>query len=136
MEAAMKTRSASLMIPIALAFSLALSAALLSLGAPAQGQSAPAQGQTPTVPVQPKINLSLEQRHVIKELIKDLNISPASQKIETTVGTTVPATINLSPMPQVVSEKIPQVKSHLFFLEDGKVVIVDPKENKIVDAID
>jgi len=125
----MKTRSASLMIPIALAFSLALSAALLSLGAPAQGQ-------TPTVPVQPKINLSLEQRHVIKELIKDLNISPASQKIETTVGTTVPATINLSPMPQVVSEKIPQVKSHLFFLEDGKVVIVDPKENKIVDAID
>jgi uncharacterized protein DUF1236 len=125
MEAAMKARSARLMIPVAFAFS----AALLSLGAPAQGQ-------TPTVPAQPKINLSLEQRHVIKELIKDLNISPASQKIETTVGTTVPATINLSPMPQVVSEKIPQVKSHLFFLEDGKVVIVDPKENKIVDAID
>jgi hypothetical protein len=24
----------------------------------------------------------------------------------------------------------------MFFLKDGKVVIVDPKENKIVDAID
>jgi len=128
----MKTRSASSMIPIAmaLAFSLALSAALLSLGVPASGQ-------TPTVvPAQPKINLTLEQRYVIKELIKDLNISPASQKIETTVGTTVPATITLSPMPQLVAEKIPQVKSHLFFLENGKIVIVDPKENKIVDAID
>jgi len=128
----MKTRSASSMIPIAmaLAFSLALSAALLSLGVPASGQ-------TPTVvPAQPKINLTLEQRYVIKELIKDLKISPASQKIETTVGTTVPATITLSPMPQLVAEKIPQVKSHLFFLENGKIVIVDPKENKIVDAID
>jgi len=128
----MKARSASSMIPIAmaLAFSLALSAALLSLGVPASGQ-------TPTVvPAQPKINLTLEQRYVIKELIKDLNISPASQKIETTVGTTVPATITLSPMPQLVAEKIPQVKSHLFFLENGKIVIVDPKENKIVDAID
>jgi len=48
----------------------------------------------------------------------------------------VPATINLSPMPEDVAQKVPQVKSHLFFVEDGKVVIVDPKENKIVDAID
>jgi hypothetical protein len=39
-------------------------------------------------------------------------------------------------MPQVVAEKVPQIKSHMFFIESGKVVIVDPKENKIVDAID
>jgi hypothetical protein len=39
-------------------------------------------------------------------------------------------------MPQLVAEKIPQIKTHLFFVEDGKVVIVDPKENKVVDAID
>jgi hypothetical protein len=88
------------------------------------------------VPEQPKINLTLEQRHVIKEIIKDINIAPAQQKIEIAVGATVPATITLSPMPQIVSEKVPQIKSHFFFLEDGKVVIVDPKENKIVDAIE
>ena len=39
-------------------------------------------------------------------------------------------------MPQTIADKVPQVKSHLFFVEDGKVVIVDPKENNIVDAID
>ena len=48
----------------------------------------------------------------------------------------MPATITLNPMPQVVAQKVPQVKSHLFFVKDGKVVIVDPKENKVVDAID
>jgi Protein of unknown function (DUF1236) len=86
--------------------------------------------------VQTKINLTLEQRHVIKELIKDLNIAPAPNSTETAVGTTVPATVSLSPMPQVVAEKVPQVKSHMFFIEGTKVVIVDPKENKIVDAIE
>jgi hypothetical protein len=138
----MKTYSANSMISVAMALSVtaafpaALMVAFLVMGAPARGQTPAAPAETPTVPAQPKINLTLEQRHVIKEIIKDLNVSPAAQKIETTVGTTVPATINLSPMPQVVAEKVPQVKSHMFFIESGKVVIVDPKENKIVDAID
>ena len=48
----------------------------------------------------------------------------------------MPASVSLNPMPQLVAEKIPQIKSHLFFIEDGKVVIVDPKENKVVDAIE
>jgi hypothetical protein len=131
MEASMKTYSAGAMtsVAMALSFAVAIAVALLVMGAPVRGQ-------TPAAPSQPKINLTLEQRHVIKEIIKDLNISPVQLNVETTLGATVPAAINLSPMPQVVAEKVPQVKSHLFFLKDGKVVIVDPKENKIVDAID
>jgi hypothetical protein len=140
MEASMKTYSANstISVAMALAFTMALAVAFLVLGATARGQTpAPtAPALTPAVPTQQKINLTLEQRHVIKEIIKDLNVSPALQSTDTTVGATVPATISLSPMPQVVAEKVPQVKSHMFFLKDGKVVIVDPKENKIVDAID
>jgi hypothetical protein len=135
-EASMKTYSANSMISVAMALSSAAALTMLVMVAPVRGQTPAAPAEAPAVPVQPKINLSLEQRHVIKEIIKDLNISPAQQNIETTVGVTVPATIKLSPMPQVVAEKVPQVKSHLFFIESGKVVIVDPKENKIVDAID
>ena len=132
----MKTTS-SISLTVALALTVASAVALLGMmGALVRGQTPAAPVQAPTVPVQPKINLTLEQRHVIKEIIKDLNISPALQSTDTTVGATVPPTINLSPMPQVVSEKVPQVKSHMFFLKDGKVVIVDPKENKIVDAIE
>jgi Protein of unknown function (DUF1236) len=144
MEASMKTYSPNSTISVAvalaftMAFAVALTVALLVMGAPVRGQTpAPAApALTPAVPTQQKINLTLEQRHVIKEIIKDLNVSPALQSTDTTVGATVPATISLSPMPQVVAEKVPQVKSHMFFLKDGKVVIVDPKENRIVDAID
>jgi len=135
-NSAMKTNS-MVSVAIASAMTLAFSVALPGMmSVPVRGQTPAPPAQAPAVPVQPKINITLEQRHVIKEIIKDLNISPPSQKVETTVGATVPATINLNPMPQVVAEKVPQVKSHLFFIEDGKIIIVDPKENKIVDAID
>jgi hypothetical protein len=123
------------MISATVALGLTAASCVALLGTAAMvGAQTPAAA--PAVPVQTKINLTLEQRHVIKELIKDLNIAPAPKSTETAVGTTVPATISLSPMPQVVAEKVPQVKSHMFFIEGTKVVIVDPKENKIVDAID
>ena len=123
------------MISAAMALGLT---ATLGMGQPvlAQAPAAPTQQQAPAAPVQPKINLTLEQRHTIKELIKDLNVPSVPKSVETTLGATVPAAVKLSPMPADVSVKVPSIKSHLFFIEDGKVVIVDPKENKIVDAID
>jgi Protein of unknown function (DUF1236) len=129
----MKTHS---MISLAAAaFWAALVVALPDVGAPARAQTAVSPALAPAVPAQPKINLSLEQRHTIKELIKDLDV-PSAKNVEIDVGATVPATVKLSPMPVVVAEKVPQVKSHLFFVEDGRVVIVDPKKNTIVDAIE
>jgi len=100
------------------------------------GLCAPGAAQAPGEPVatQPKINLTLEQRFTIKELIKDLNVPPAPPNTETSVGATVPSAVKLNPMPAEVANKVPQVKSHVFFVADGKIVIVDPKENKIVDA--
>jgi Protein of unknown function (DUF1236) len=123
------------MISVAMALGLM---ATLGMGKPvlAQAPAVPTQQQAPAAPAQPKINLTLEQRHTIKELIKDLNVPSVPKSVETTLGATVPAAVKLSPMPADVSVKVPSVKSHLFFIEDGKVVIVDPKENKIVDAID
>src|ERR1700738_2082167 len=94
MEASMKTYSANstISVAMALAFTMALAVAFLVLGATARGQTpAPtAPALTPAVPTQQKINLTLEQRHVIKEIIKDLNISPPLQSTDTTVGATVP----------------------------------------------
>ena len=118
----MKTNSMILLL-LASIFSAAFAVGFQGTGAPVRAQApAPAQAaqpapaQAPTVPAQPKVNLSLEQRHVIKELIKDLDVAPAPQNVETTVGATVPAAIKLNPMPQAVADKVPQIKSHLFFV--------------------
>jgi hypothetical protein len=129
-------------IPVALsligAIGVTCAVMLVSLAAPVRGQTlpAPSQTQAPAVPTQSTINLTLEQRRNIKELIKELNVPSVATTVDISVGATVPASIKLNPMPADVAAKVPQVKSHLFFVQSNKVVIVDPKENKVVDAIE
>jgi hypothetical protein len=125
----------------------AIAALMLLAGAAAQAQapgSAPqppvlTPGGTPQPPAgvtQSKVNLTLEQRYTIKEIIKDVKVDPAPENTPISVGATVPGNVHLDPMPTTVAEKVPQIKSHLFFVKDGKVVIVDPKDRAVVEAIE
>ena len=86
------------------------------------------------------VNLTMEQRHVIKELIvKDMKIAPPAEqaaKVPTNVGDVVPAGIPLQPMPVEVAAKVPQLKAHSFIVRDGKVVIIDPKDNRVAALVE
>jgi len=82
------------------------------------------------------MNLTLEQRHVIKEIVKDLKVEPASANTDIAVGASVPKNVNLQPMPSEIAAKVPRIKSHVFFVKNGQIVIVDPTENKVVEVID
>ena len=88
------------------------------------------QGSTPTV------NLTMDQKHIIKETVKELKIEGVAANLEVAIGEAVPKTIQLHPMPAQLSEKISHIKNHLFFLKGTQIVIVDPRENKAVDIID
>ena len=85
--------------------------------------------------ISPKLNLTLEQRHVIKEIIKDMKIEPTAVEVRAAVGEQVPQGINLQPMPGDVAQKVPQVKTHRFFVAGGEIVIVDPKDNVVAEVI-
>ena len=111
---------------------LITTAALLLAFPVARGQAPPNQN-APIVAS--KINLSLEQRHQISEIIKELKIEDSSRELHAAIGDTVSKSISLHPMPADVTARISQVKSHLFFMMGGQVVIVDPKNNEIVDVI-
>jgi len=105
--------------------------------APQRGPSqqiAPQQGPSQDVLAPaPKLNLTLEQRHTIKELVKDMKADAGD--VQATIGEPIPPGINPRPMPSDVSQKVPQVKSHRFFLTAQQIVIVDPKDNKVADVI-
>jgi hypothetical protein len=96
-----------------------------------------AQTPAPQEPVTTshKLNLTLEQRHVIKEIIKDMKTDSARAEFVPAVGDPIPATVKLQPMPADIAQKVPQVKSHTFFITDEQIVIVDPKDNKVADVI-
>jgi hypothetical protein len=84
----------------------------------------------------PRLNLTLEQRHVIKELIKDMKITPAATPPHSEVGEAVPQDANLQPMPGEIARKVPQIKAHRFMYTADSILIVDPKDNKVAEVID
>jgi hypothetical protein len=118
---------------------LSLAGIALYPGAPTAAWVSEARAQAPiekTAPiVTPRVNLSLEQRDTIRELVKELNVASAAPEAPMTIGDTVPKEVALHPLPTRVGEKVAQVKSHLFFRKGADVAIVDPKDDKIVDVI-
>jgi len=116
-------------------------AAMLTLSMPVVAQIPSTSGTAPAAHAADTVNLTMEQRHIIKELIvKDMKIAPpqdqAAAKVPSAVGDVVPSGIPLQPMPVEVSAKVPQVKSHSFLVKDDKVLIIDPKDNKIAAMIE
>jgi len=82
----------------------------------------------------PKINLTLEQRYIIKEIVKDMKVNPIPAK-DLAVGDQIPDNIRLQPMSSDIAQKAPQIKAHRFFVAGKQIVIVDPKDNKIAEII-
>ena len=89
------------------------------------------QGSTRT------INLTAEQRHIIKEIIlKEQNIAKADAGLKTSVGDVLPADVITHSFPQDLGEKVPQVKSHVFLVRGNEVIIVDPRDRTVQEVID
>jgi hypothetical protein len=105
----------------------------------------PAAAQAPNPPPLPRgeesVNLTMEQRHIIKEIIvKDMKSPGPAQdqvaKVPVEIGATVPSGIPVQPMPVEVAAKVPQIKTHSFLVKDDKVLIIDAKDNKIAALIE
>jgi hypothetical protein len=96
------------------------------------------EADKPAIPPQPRtINLTQEQRFVIRENVKDLTLSKASKDAPETIGDPVPPDIVLHALPSEVGVKVPQVRSHMFFIKDGDnaIVLVTPNDRRVADVI-
>ena len=105
--------------------------ALVMLAALAHAQG-PTQDGTVAAP---RLNLTLEQRHVIKELIKDMKIEPAATSARS-IGDAIPRDAAVQEMPSDVGRKVPQVKAHGFLYTAERILIVDPKDNRVAEVVE
>src|SRR5262245_31924361 len=103
----------------------------LSAAAPAQAQLL-TQGEVAT----PRLKLTLEQEHVIKEFIKDLKIDPPATAASAGVGDAVPQDTTLRPMPDDLGREVPQIKTHRFVYTPDRILIVDPKDHRVAEVIE
>ena len=79
------------------------------------------------------INLTQEQRFIIRENVKDLKLTKAQASATETIGDRVPDDIELHPMPPEIANKVPQAK----FVKDGDnaIVLVSPSDRRVADVI-
>jgi hypothetical protein len=117
---------------------LALSAATaLLIAAPiveVEGQT----GTTPPAiaPAPRTINLTQEQRFIIKEIVtKDMKVPEAKAGAPETIGDQVPQSVELHDMSPELAEKVPQAKSHKFFVTADAIVLVSTKDRRVADVI-
>jgi hypothetical protein len=109
-----------------------LAAAVISMGMAAHPQS----WAEDAIATAGKLNLTLEQKHVIRELIKDQKVDSAATPAQSAVGDTVPQEVSLRPMPNEIGLRVPQIKAHKFSYTADRILIVDPKDNKVAEVIE
>ena len=82
------------------------------------------------------IDISSEQKTVIKNTIVETKVKPADVDIKVRVGVSVPNTVVLHPLPPRVIELVPAYRDYVYFLlADGTIVIVDPDSHEVVYVI-
>jgi hypothetical protein len=81
------------------------------------------------------INLTAEQRFMIKKIVlKDLNVPKAPGAPES-IGVPVPPSVELHDMTPTLAEKVPQAKAHKFYLTAHAIVLVSASDHKVADVI-
>ena len=95
-----------------------------------------AQGAAPpAVAPAPRLTLTAEQEYIIREIVlKDLNV-PKENSAPETVGDVVPDDVKLHPLPPDVIQKVPQARSHSFFLKDDEIILVSPSDRRVANVI-
>jgi hypothetical protein len=105
--------------------------------APSPPALAQEQEKPAIAPLPRTVNLTQEQRFIIKENVKDLPLPKASSNAPETIGDLVPEDVKLYSLPPVVAQKVAQARSHLFFVKEGNnaIVLVSPNDRRVADVI-
>jgi hypothetical protein len=74
-----------------------------------------------------------EQRTVIKEYVVKEKVRPFKFQSRVTVGTTLPADVELAPVPETWG---PSFRSYRYVYTGDDVVLVDPSSRRVVEIID
>jgi hypothetical protein len=84
----------------------------------------------------PKVEVTQEQRTVVRQTIVEQSVEPVDVDFEVNIGATIPQTVVLHPLPPRIIEIVPVFAGYSFFiLADGTIVIVDPGAWRIVYII-
>jgi hypothetical protein len=110
--------------------------ASLALFAPLSAANAQSNDEPAVAPAPRTVNLTVEQRFIIKEIVyKDLKVPKAQAGAPETVGDQVPADVQLHDMTAELARKVPAAKSHKFYVTADAIVLVSPSDRRVAEVI-
>jgi hypothetical protein len=88
-------------------------------------------------PTRLSASLQTEQKTRLSQAVATLDVKPITNaNFSIAVGTAVPQTVSLRPLPSTIVAVIPQYQGYNFFVVRDEIVIVEPSSHRIVDVID
>lgn len=110
--------------------------AAIALFVPLSKVKAQSNAKPVIAPPSRTINLTAEQSFTIKEIVlKDMNVPKAQLGVPESIGAPVPSSVELHDMTPALAEKVPQAKSHKFYLTAHAIVLVSAADRKVADVI-
>jgi hypothetical protein len=110
--------------------------AALALFAPFSAVNAQSNTEPAIAPAPRTVNLTAEQRFIIKEIVyKDLKVPKAQPGAPESIGDTVPPDIQLHDMTAELAKSVPAAKSHKFYVTADAIVLVSPSDRRVADVI-
>jgi uncharacterized protein DUF1236 len=80
--------------------------------------------------------LSTEQRTKITSVIKQHKVEPTKLSVSVSVGTRIPASVHLYPLPVEVVEVYPAWRGFEYILVGDQIVVINPRTHEIVAVLE
>ena len=80
--------------------------------------------------------LSTEQRTKITSVIKQHKVEPTKLSVSVSVGTRIPASVHLYPLPVEVVEVYPAWRGYEYILVGDQIVVINPRTHEIVAVLE
>jgi hypothetical protein len=80
--------------------------------------------------------LSTEQRTKITSIIKERKVESTKLNVSVSIGTRIPASVHVYPLPVQVIEVYPEWRGFTYILVGDQIVIISPRTHEIVAILD
>jgi hypothetical protein len=80
------------------------------------------------------VSLNTEQKTKIRETVINSSSAPRASNLSITVnvGTTVPSSVRIAPVPSVLVEVNPGWRGYEYFVYNDEIILADPRTHRIV----
>jgi hypothetical protein len=109
---------------------------------PAQRDQKEPQKQQPAQRDQPDqqrttVTLNQQQRTEISQAVTKVKVQPLTRvNFSVSVGTVVPRSVRLHPLPDTIVRVVPRFRGYRFILVEERIVIIEPRSYRIVEVIE